>query len=207
MMVSNKWAVKNFSEWIKARQKKSGEPQKSYREILFTDNAEELSHWLCTYVKETRKENGGEYTPKTLYMLIAGLQLEMYLHKQSDRVFNVFSDAQFEGFRNVCDHEFRRLHQKGVGTDIHHTKVLTEDDECKLWESGVLNVDILTGLFNYVFFYNGKSFCLRGGEEYRNLKLSQFKYEEVVVEQKSVVRYTYTEHRLKTGVVVCSNFI
>ena len=63
-----KWAVNNFSEWIEARQKKSGEPQKSYREILFTDNAEELSHWLCTYDKELRKENGGEYTPKTLYM-------------------------------------------------------------------------------------------------------------------------------------------
>ena len=46
----------------------------------------------------------------------------MRLHKESDQVFNVLSDAQFEGFRNVCDHEFRRLHLKGVGTDIHHTE-------------------------------------------------------------------------------------
>ena len=120
--------MKNFSEWIEARKKKVGEPQKLYREILFTDNAEELSHWLCAYVKETRKENESEYTRKTFHMLIAGLQLEMHLHKQSDQVFNVFSDAQFEGFRNVCDHEFRRLHQKGEDTDIHHTEVLTEDD-------------------------------------------------------------------------------
>ena len=56
MMVNNKWAVKNFSEWIEARQKKSGEPKESYREILFTDNAEELSHWFCTYVKKRRKK-------------------------------------------------------------------------------------------------------------------------------------------------------
>ena len=41
---NNKWAVKNFAEWIEARQKKLGEPQKPYKEILFTDNAEELSH-------------------------------------------------------------------------------------------------------------------------------------------------------------------
>ena len=68
----------------------------------------------------------------------------------------MFSDAQFEGFRNVCDHEFR----KGVGTDIHHAEVLTEDDECKLWESGMLNVDTPTGLFNCVFFYNGKNSAL-----------------------------------------------
>ena len=58
------------------------------------------------YVKETRKENGGEYIPKSLYMLIAGLQREIRLRKQSDRVFNVFPNAQFEGFQNVCDHEF-----------------------------------------------------------------------------------------------------
>ena len=191
-MSNNKWAVKNFAEWIEARRKKLGEPQKPYREILFTDNAKELSHWLSAFVKETRKEDGGEYTPKTLYMLIAGLQREMRLHKQSDQVFNVLSDEQFEGFRNVCDHEFRRLHQKGVGTDIHRTEALTEDDECKLWESGVLNVDTPTGLFNCVFLYNGKNFCLRGGEEHRNLMLSQFQREEVVVQQKSVVRYTYT---------------
>ena len=73
-MSNNKWAVKNFAEWIEARRKKLVEPQKPYREILFTDNAKELSHWLSAFVKETRKEDGGEYTPKTLYMLIAGLQ-------------------------------------------------------------------------------------------------------------------------------------
>ena len=33
--------------------------------------------------------------PKTLYMLIAGLQREMRLHKRSDQVFNVLSDEQF----------------------------------------------------------------------------------------------------------------
>ena len=38
-MSNNKWAVKNFAEWIDARRKKLSEPQKSYSEILFTDNA------------------------------------------------------------------------------------------------------------------------------------------------------------------------
>ena len=96
----------NFSEWIEARKKRVGEPQKSYRKILFTNNAEELSHWFCEYDKETRKENESEYTPKTLYNLMAELQQEMHLHKQNNRVFNVFSDSQFEDFQNVCDHEF-----------------------------------------------------------------------------------------------------
>ena len=61
----------------------------------------------------------------------------------------------------------------------------------------MLNVDTPTGLFNCVFFYN-KNFCLRGGEEHRNPMLSQFQCEEVVVQQKSVVRYTYTDHGFKS---------
>ena len=97
----------------------------------------------------------------------------------------------------MCDHKFQGLHQKGVGTSINHTEALTEDDECKLWDSGVLNVDTPTGLLNYVFFYNGKNFCLQGGEEHRNLKLSQFQREEVMIEQKSLIHYTYTEHGSK----------
>ena len=54
---------------IKARRKKLGKPQKLYREILFTDNAEEVSHWLSALVKEMSREKGGEYTLKdSLYV-------------------------------------------------------------------------------------------------------------------------------------------
>ena len=40
-LANNKWAVKNFSEWIEARQKKTGVQNHSYEEILFTDKASE----------------------------------------------------------------------------------------------------------------------------------------------------------------------
>ena len=43
----------------------------------------------------------------------------------------------------------------------------------------------------------GKNFCLQGGEKHGNLKASQFQCEEVMVEQKSLIRYTYTEHSSK----------
>ena len=95
-MSNNKWAIKNYSEWTEALRRKLGEPQKLSREFLFIDTTEELSHWLSAFVKETRKEDGGQYTPKTFYtgyMLIAGPQREMCLHKQiqainDTRVFN-----------------------------------------------------------------------------------------------------------------------
>ena len=44
------------------------------------------------------------------------------------------------------------------------TPVLTQLEEDKLWESGVLNLNTPVGLLRSVFFYNGKSFCLRGGQ-------------------------------------------
>ena len=41
------------------------------------------------------------------------------------------------------------------------------------------------------FFLNGKTFCLRGGEEHRNLKLSQVK------RHTDPDRYVYTENSSK----------
>ena len=89
-----------FSEKIKARRKKLDKPQKLYREILFTDNAEKVSHRLSVFVKEMRRENGGEYTPKDSFMLIAGLQREKCLDKQKQSgVQCAFRcNAQFEDF-------------------------------------------------------------------------------------------------------------
>ena len=46
---------------------------------------------------------------------------------------------------------------------------------------------------NAVFFYNGKNFCLRGGAEHRNLKLSQVKRETSIVDSKEIPCYIYSE--------------
>ena len=59
------------------------------------------------------------------------------------KVFEMFVVMNFKG----CT-------KKGVDAYIYCTKAVTEDDECKLWESGVLNIDTPMGLFNCVFFYN-----------------------------------------------------
>ena len=64
----------------------------------------------------------------------------------------------------------RDLHSKGIGTEIKRTPVLTTNDEDKLWSTGTLSLDNPEGLLRAAFFYNGKNFCLRGGEEQRGLK-------------------------------------
>ena len=80
-----------------------------------------------------------------------------------------------------------------MGTVVKKTETVDEEDERRLWESGVLNVDTPSRLFNCVFYYyNGKNFCLLGGEEHRSLKLSQIKREEVIV-QKKLLYVTHTQ--------------
>lgn len=60
------------------------------------------------------------------------------------------------------------------------TPVITDDEEDKLWTSGVFSV----GHPNYI----GKRFCIRGGEEMRKLGPSQIK------RTHDPNCYTYTEH-------------
>ena len=58
-----------------------------------------------------------------------------------------------------------------IGADVQHTQVFTPVEEQSLWDSGVLGVKSLQ---RAVFFYIGKRFCIRGGEEQRSLGPSQF---------------------------------
>jgi hypothetical protein len=67
-----------------------------------------------------------------------------------------------------------KLHSEGVGAVKKSAEVFSfEDEEC-LWLKGVMGVDSPSALFNAVFFYVGLNFCLRGGQEHRNLSINQF---------------------------------
>ena len=65
-------------------------------------------------------------------------------------------------------------------------------EENILWQMGVLNTKTPIGSRRAVFFYVGKVCCVRGGEEQRNLKLSQFTRRSDPKEH-----YVYTEHGSK----------
>ena len=90
----------------------------------------------------------------------------------------------------VCDAIFKQLHSKGTGSTKKSASMLGPEEEKKLWDTGVLN---LSTLLQAVFFYNGKNFCLRGGAEQCNLKISQFRQQTCIVEGKSVGVYEYHE--------------
>ena len=114
-----------------------------------------------------------------------------------DRRFRFFHD---QTFKNICDSVFKCLHAKGVGAEIKTTPVMHPDDERKLWTSRVVNLTTPIGL-SAVFFYNRKNFCLRGGQEQRNLKLLQVRRETGIVDGKELSLYVYFEFGSKIGKV------
>ena len=186
---STEWAVRNFEAWRLARNEQF--PEEVCPDDVLEDESDTCK-WLCRFVSETRKADGKEYTPRSLQLLLAGLQ--RHLRKiHPDKEIKLFSDPRFQPLKNTCDAVFKKLHKKGIGAETKATPVLTAGNEVKLWECGTLNMDTPKGLLRAVFFYNGKNFCLRGGAEQRGLKLSQLKRETVEVSGKNVSSYVYTE--------------
>ena len=69
---------------------------------------------------------------------------------------------------------FPPVTQEGIGTKKIQARIVTESIENHLWESGIMGLNSSLALQNAVFFYSGVYLCLRGGNEHRELKLSQF---------------------------------
>ena len=66
------WAYKNFESWRTARNQRF--PEARCPDDTFSSK-EIACEWLCKYNTETRKADGSEYSPHSLYLLLSGIQL------------------------------------------------------------------------------------------------------------------------------------
>ena len=82
---------------------------------------------------------------------------------------------------------FRQLPQSGIGANPKKAAVISKSEENHLCASGILGCSSPTALQRTVFFYLGKNFCLRGGEEQRELKPSQ------LIRKRNPGQYVYIE--------------
>ena len=74
---------------------------------------------------------------------------------------------------------------------MKHASTISLEEENALWSAGILGSDNPKSLLRAVFYQNGKNFCLRGGSEHRNLKLSQLQ------RRSDPNQYIYTENGSK----------
>lgn len=185
------WALKNFNDWKRAANKRAKDVMVDDDFFLCSDK-EVLSNILSRYVVETRKTNGELYPPKTLYQLMCGLLRHMKECNPDCPNFLDKKDNQFRTLHSSMDAHFHHLHSKGVGREIKQAKALSKEDEHKLWATGVMGTTTPSSLQNAAFLIVGKMFSLRGGQELRELKLSQ------IVRHSNPDRYEYRENVSKT---------
>ena len=141
---------------------------------------------------EVRRQDGEPpYPLKTIHQILAGLQRYML---DKNPLASKFLDQKNPVFRDIhraCDSVYRKLHQQGVGTEVRHAPVITDAEEEKMWATDVIGINTPKSLQRAVFFYVGKRFCVRGGEEQRRLCPSMFK------RSSNPDCYTYVEHGSK----------
>ena len=84
--------------------------------ILESTDRSVLCEWLCKFISGMQKSDGTEYTPRSLYLLLTGIQRKLRSNYPTEEI-SLFHDPLFKPLKNVCDSVFRRLHKKGIGTD------------------------------------------------------------------------------------------
>ena len=145
---STTWAVKIFDDWRRSRNATATTDLCPENIFNHEDNSI-ICQWLCKFVTEVRKMMGQEYTPRSLYLILSGLQRHVRKVRPIDTI-NLFKDVHYKPLKNVCDSVFKQLHQKGIGTETKEMPVLSKDDEEELWKK-VLYLDSPKGLLRAVF--------------------------------------------------------
>ena len=189
--VSSRWALKNLHDWYTDYQERNPESPCPESILTSSPNKEDLNKYLTIFISETRNQNGDRYPPRTIYSLLSGILRAMRAENPAYPNFLDKKDLAFKTFQIALDNLFKKLKLDGIGIDSKHTENISAEEEDSLWASGVLNVSTPKGLLRAVFFICGKCFCLRGGQEHRNLSVSQVK------RLTDPDRYVYTENSSK----------
>jgi len=129
---------------------------------------------MSFFVMEARRQDGACYPPNSLYNIVAGVQRYLRNVPQFADVAFFQKSSPFSRLRKALDCRMKELTSAGIRVSVKRADPISPDDECALWNSGVMNISTSKGLSYAVFFYNSKTFGLRGNAEHKNLDASQF---------------------------------
>ena len=145
-----------------------------------------VDYWLATFVLEARRKDGDYYPGNTLKNLLAAPFRATKSNLGPLNVVNFIDKTQREAhyphLHNALDNQLKMLKSCGIGIERNRATVITIKMENELWTKGVLGTHSPKALLNAVFFYNGKTFLLRGVQKHYNLIFC------------SIDRYTYYEY-------------
>ena len=142
---NTKWAIGAFNDWRQARAS-DNIPE------LHAMDPESMNFWLQRFVMEARKQKGGEYPPKSLYLIVCGLLRHCRDKNVDDKNFLDEKDGRFAQFRRVLDAKMKDLLCKGLGTKTRRADPISAHDEEVLWTNGVFGMESSVTLQHTVFF-------------------------------------------------------
>ncbi len=157
--------------------------------------------WLMRYVLETRKSNSELFPPKTFYLLLSGILRHARQVNTHAPNFLDKNNIKFQSLHAVLDNLFKELQRMVLQKTRNMLKSFPKRTKSKLWEIKVIGTENPKALLQAVFNLNGKNFCLRGGQEHRNLKLSQ-----LVKCTSPSLHYLYLENSSKNNPVGLAHF-
>ena len=143
-------------------------------ELLTDFTPEKLDHWLSFFVIEVRRQDKQPYPPNSLFNLVAGIQRFIREERHCNDLDFFSKNSKVPRMRKALDCRMKELTAEGIGVNVKRADAVTLDDERSLWRCGVFNMSTAKGLSYCVFFYNSKTFGLRGNSEHKNLDASQF---------------------------------
>nr|XP_006812490.1 PREDICTED: uncharacterized protein LOC102802687 [Saccoglossus kowalevskii] len=93
----NMWALRAFNEWAMVRNntsmKLNSDKHVKILQSLDVMDIKDVAHWLTKFILEARKGDGNCYPPKTLPLLVIGLQSYMGYERQQH--INFLTDVEF----------------------------------------------------------------------------------------------------------------
>ena len=95
---------------------------------------QQMSYWLQRFIVEARKQDGSEYPPRSIYLILCGLLRLLKDKGVHDKNFLDERSEEFAQFRKVVDARMKGLVNQGFGCEIKQADPILPNDEVKLWE-------------------------------------------------------------------------
>ena len=90
---NTEWAVQTVEQWRATRNLKYSSDQ-CPANFLASDDCQEICNWLCKFITEVRKADGGQYTPRSIYLLLSGVQQHIRKMRPTEEI-NFSQDIDF----------------------------------------------------------------------------------------------------------------
>ena len=159
---SVKYGFSKFENFVKFTGRNS-------MDLTNSTTKEELDSLLCQFYATARKDDGSNYTKKTMQTIRYAVQR----HFLDKRGFNICENAQFPKSNKVFKGVLVKLKKEGKGNVKHKSPISPQDME-KIQGSIQLDCATPIGLQNKVFIDVLTYFCNRGRENIRSMKPSDF---------------------------------